>query len=56
MVRVPGDLGKEIFLRLPSTKSTEFEVKNRRKNAIEANAEHLLQLLCSLFEEGINRI
>jgi len=37
---VPCVLGQEIFLRLPSTETTEFEVKNRCKSAEEANAEH----------------
>jgi len=42
VARVPRALGKEIFLLLPPTKSTEFEVKSRCKNAEEATAIHLL--------------
>jgi len=39
--------GQEIFLRPPSTKTTEFEVKNKCKSAEEAKTEHLLLLFCS---------
>jgi len=41
VARVPCALGQEIFLRPPSTKVTEFELKNRCKSAEEAKAEHL---------------
>jgi len=40
--RAPCALGQEIFLRPPSTKLTEFEVKNMCKSAEEAKTEHLL--------------
>jgi len=42
VARVPCALGQEIFLRLPSTKLSEFELKNRCKNAEEVKVEHLL--------------
>jgi len=42
VARVPCALGQEIFLRPPSTKLTEFELKSRCKSAEEAKAEHLL--------------
>jgi len=42
VARVPCALGQEIFLRPQSTKTTEFEVKHRRKSAKEAKSEHLL--------------
>jgi len=42
VVRVPCDLGQEIFLRPLSTKTTKFEGKKRRKSAEEAKTEHLL--------------
>jgi len=42
VARVPCALGQEIFLRPPSTKLTEFELKNKCKSAKEAKAEHLL--------------
>jgi len=47
VVRVPCALGQEIFLRPLSTKTTEFEVKNRCK--LEKKAEHLLELFSSFF-------
>jgi len=37
VARVPCALRQEIFLRPPSTKTAEFEVKNRRKSVEEAN-------------------
>jgi len=37
VARVLCALGKEILLRLLSTKTTEFEVKNRCKNFEEVN-------------------
>jgi len=40
VVRVPSALGQKIFLRPPSTKTAEFKVKNRYKNAEEEKAEH----------------
>jgi len=50
VARAPCALGKEIFLRPLSTKTTEFEVKNRRKSAeaakfvifFEDNKKHLV--------------
>jgi len=42
VARVPCALGQEIFLRPLSTKTTEFEVKNRCKVVNEAKAEYLL--------------
>jgi len=39
---VPCAMGQGIILRPMSTKTTEFEVKNRRKSAKEAKKEHLL--------------
>jgi len=42
VARVPCALGQKIFLRPPSTKFTEFKLKNRCKNVEEAKAEHLL--------------
>jgi len=42
VARVPCALGQEIFLCSPSTKLTEFELKNRCKNVKEAKAKHLL--------------
>jgi len=45
VARVPCALGQEIFLRLLSTKITEFEVKNRCKSVKEAKTEHY----CSYF-------
>jgi len=42
VARVPSALGQEIFLRSPSTKTTEYEVKNRCKRTKEAKVEHLL--------------
>jgi len=44
VARVPCALGQEIFLRPLSTKTTEFEAKNRRKSAEKLKTEHLLQL------------
>jgi len=41
VARVPCALGQEIFLLPPSTKLTEFELKNSCKNAEEAKVEHL---------------
>jgi len=46
VARVPCALGQEIFLQPPSTKTAEFEVKNRYKSAEEAKAGHLLKLVC----------
>jgi len=37
--RVPCALRQEIFLRLPSTKLTEFELKNRCKSTEKTNPE-----------------
>jgi len=45
VARVPCALGQEIFLRPPSTKPAEFEVKNRYK--CMEKAKHRLALLCS---------
>jgi len=45
VARVPCALKHEIFLRPPSTKTAEFEVKNRRKSAKEAKSEHFLLLV-----------
>jgi len=42
VARVPCALGQEIFLRPPSTKIIEFELKNRCESAEEAKAEYLL--------------
>jgi len=42
VTRVHRALGQEIFLRPPSTKLTEFELKNRCKSVEEAKAENLL--------------
>jgi len=42
VARVPCALEQEMFLRPLSTKTTEFEMKNRYKSAKEAKAEHLL--------------
>jgi len=39
---VPCALGQEIFLHPPSTKLTEFELKNWCKSAKKAKAEYLL--------------
>jgi len=36
VARVPGAPGQEIFLRLLSTKTTEFEVKKRGNNLKKA--------------------
>jgi len=47
IARVLCALGQEIFLRPLSTKTTEFEMKNRCKNAEEAKTEHLLKLISS---------
>jgi len=44
VARVSCALGQEIFLHPSSTKTTEFEVKNRCKCAEEAKAELVLQL------------
>jgi len=41
VVRLPCALGQEIFLRSPSTKFTEFELKNKCKSAEEAKKEYL---------------
>jgi len=43
VARVPCALGQETFLRPPSTKTAEFEVKNRYKSTEVAKAEHLLE-------------
>jgi len=42
VARVPCALGQKTFLRLLSTKPTEFEAKNRYKNAKDAKAEQIL--------------
>jgi len=42
VARLSCALGQKILLRSPSTKLTEFELKNRRKSAEEGKAEHLL--------------
>jgi len=42
VARVICALEYEIFLRPQSTKTTEFEVKNRRKSAEKAKVGHLL--------------
>jgi len=42
IAKVPCALGVEIFFHPPSTKLTEFELKNRCKSEEEAKAEHLL--------------
>jgi len=42
VARVLCALEQEIFLRPPSTKLTEFELKNWCKSAEEAKAEYLL--------------
>jgi len=42
VARVPCALGQEIFLHPLSTKTTEFEVKNKCKSAEKAKTEHLL--------------
>jgi len=47
VAREPCALGQEIFLRPLSTKTTEFEVKNRCKSVEEAKTEHLLNLFSS---------
>jgi len=47
--RIPCALGQGIILRPLSTKSTEFEMKNRCKSAEEAKTEYLLQLFSSFF-------
>jgi len=55
VARIPCALGQEIFLRPPSTKLTEFKLKNWCKSTEEAKAEYLLQLFVS-FLSGIKRI
>jgi len=43
--RVPYTMGQEISLRSPSpssTKTTEFDVKNKYKSVKEVRAEHFL--------------
>jgi len=44
------------ILAPPPTKTKEFEVKNRCKNAEETKAEHLLQLLLLFFSMVTKRI
>jgi len=44
VARVPCALGQKYFCAL-STKTTEFEVKNRRKSAEESKTEHLLPVI-----------
>jgi len=46
---VPCAQGQELFLRPPSTKLTEFELKNRCKNAEEAKAKQMLYRYLFLF-------
>jgi len=50
VARVPCALGQEIFLRPPSTKPAEFEVKIKYKSAEEAKAKHLLGVILLFFE------
>jgi len=54
VARVPCALGQEIFLRFLSTKTTEFEVKNKCKSAEEAKTEHSAVIL--FFFREIKRI
>jgi len=42
LARIPYALGQEIFLRPPTAKLTELELKNSLKSAEEAKAEQLL--------------
>jgi len=51
----PVTEGENIFAP-PPTKTAEFEVKNLRKNAEEAKAEHLLFITSVIFRSNTMRL